>query len=335
MITLLQLVGLGDNDDVLFVGTRDNGQKRMIDIDKVSPLLEPLDPKKFRHRKILYGGLNSNYKVDINPDIVFNSISDPDRCSHTLKTVQDESRNNPFAYINHPNSIPDLRQNRLFEITQNIQGLRMPKCVRCTPKARDELISIIHTNDLQLPLIISEAGTDPHNKNSFFFNDLEQACQLERFAFDGRAYYLKEFVDYRSTDNLYRKHRFFVIGTKIIPGHLIISDQWNIVDDAKAHKNLMPNIDKIIREEKQFLKKYHNNTPLALKTLSERINLDFYAIDCSIDNKGDVLLFKLDAEAHYFERTKHQSYYHQKQIDYYNKAVESMILDKMRMTIDV
>jgi hypothetical protein len=55
MITILQFVGLGNSNEVFLVTTDDSGQKRFLEIPKVSPLLEVLNPKYFRHKKVLLG----------------------------------------------------------------------------------------------------------------------------------------------------------------------------------------------------------------------------------------------------------------------------------------
>lgn len=256
MVTILQLAGLGDRDEVLLINTDQNGQKRFLEIDKVSPLLEPLNPRRFRHKKLLYGGVKNSTNVDIQLNLVYNSISDPDRCSRALERVQNAAKQNPFPFINHPDLIPNVRADRLYELTKGIDGGISPKCLRVTPRSLAELQEALRQNSLTVPFIMKEAGTDPESPNSFLLKEADPFHKLERFAFDGRAYYVTQFYDYRSPDSLYRKHRFFVMGNKILPGHLIVSTQWHIVDDRTAHKALEETLFDIEKEEKAFLKTY-------------------------------------------------------------------------------
>ena len=330
MVTILQLAGLNDRNEVLLINTDKSGQKRFLDIDKVSPLLEPLNPQLFRHRKLLYGGVKSNWNVDIKPNIVYNSIGDPDRCSRSLERAQQASKSNPFPFINHPDLIVNVRADRLYELTKDIEGVTSPKCLRVTPYSLNELENALIQNGLSVPFIVKEVGTDPEVQNSFLLEDADEFYKLERFAFDGRAYYVTQFYDYRSKDDLYRKYRFFVMGNKILPGHLIVSREWYIVDDEHAHKTLNASLNTIEKEEKTFLKTYQKKRLPALLAIKEKVGLDFFAIDCSIDEKGEILLFNIDCEAHYFERVKNEGYYNEKQIQRYNEAVESMLLNKLK-----
>lgn len=328
MITILQLAGIGDRDEVLLISTDISGQKRFLEIDKVSPLLEPLNPKMFRHRKLLYGGLNNRTDINIQPNLIFNSISDPDRCSRVLARAQNAAKENPFPFINHPDLIPNVRPDKLYELTKEIKGLFSPKCIRITPRTLSELQKSVDESGITTPFIVKEAGTDPESPNSFLLEKVEEIHALERFAFDGKAYYVKQFHDYTSKDKLYRKYRFFVIGEEVLPGHLIISTQWHITNDGQAHKAFNEKLSRIEKEEKVFLKQYQNRKLPALHAIKEHVGLDFFAIDCSIDNDGEIVLFGIDCEAHYFERVKSDGYYNQKQIQRYNAAVESMILTK-------
>lgn len=330
MITILQMVGLGDSNEVLLVTTDDSGQKRFLEIPQVSPLLEVLNPKQFRHKKILFGGKSSNIKIDIAPDIIYNSVGDPDRCSQVLQRLQKESKHNDFPYINHPNNISKVRADNLYLLAKDIEGMEAIKTIRIRPRSLSEIVALLDKHDISAPFIVKEAGLEPKESKRYLFNKNDDIHDLERFAFDGRAYYIRPFYDYRSKDRLYRKYRFFVIGEKILPGHLIISKEWYIKDDIEAHKGLENKLSPIEAEEKAFLKKYQKKRFPALLSLKEKLGLDFFAVDCSINEKGKIILFNVDCEAHYFERCKKEGYYLPKQIQRFNEAVETMVVNKLK-----
>lgn len=331
MITILQLVGLGNSNEVLLVTTDETGQKRFLEIPQVSPLLEVLNPKQFRHKKVLFGGESSHIKIDISPNIIYNSVGDPDRCSHVIQRLISEAEHNVFPYINHPRYISRVRADTLYLLSKEIDGIEAIKSIRIAPRSLNELKELLLLHNIRPPFIVKEAGRELDEKNSYLLKKTGDIHELERFAFDGRVYYINPFHDYRSKDALYRKYRFFVIGDKIIPGHLIISKEWYVKDDPQAHKGLKKNIDTIEAEERAFLKKYQKKRIPALIDLKEKLELDFFAVDCSIDEKGKILLFNVDCEAHYFERCKKENYYVPKQIQRFKEAVEIMIINKMRI----
>ncbi len=218
----------------------------------------------------------------------------------------------------------------LYHLVKEIEGMEVIKTIRITPRSLAEVKELLEKNRLQAPYIVKEAGLEPEQSQSYLFKEGDDIHDLERFAFDGRAYYIRPFYDYRSKDGLYRKYRFFIIGDKIIPGHLIISKEWYVKDDIQAHKGVEKNISAIEAEEKTFLKKYQKKRIPALISLKEKIDLDFYAVDCSINEKGKIILFNVDCEAHYFERCKKEGYYLPKQIQRFNEAVENMIINKLK-----
>ena len=329
MITVLQLTALSNTNEVLLVTTDESGQKRFLEIDRISPLLEPLNPSLFQHKKLLHGGVNNPISINIDPDIIYNSVCDPDRCSKALHIVQKAAKENPFPFVNHPDLIDNLREDKLYELSKDIDGLLSPKCIRATPHSLSELQNILQQHAFTPPFLVKEAGTEPELKNQYLFKEGDDFHLLERFAFDGRAYYIKKFHDYSSEDTLFRKYRFFIIGNKILPAHLIVSKQWKVSNDHQAHQDIR-DINAILKEEKEFLKRYQKKRTPPLIKLQKKLQLDFYAVDCAINPQGELLLFGIDGAAHYSEDIKDDGYYTAKQIERYNEAVETMLINKLK-----
>ena len=328
MTTILQLAGLPDNDTIVLETTDETGQRRFLDLNWVSPLLEPLEPQRFRHLKLLYGGAENPINVNIRPDVVYNGISDPERCLKALARARHAAASNPYPFINPPGNIPRIRRDRLYETVAALSGISMPKTLRLTPHSLREVMQAIETGGLKMPIVFKEAAAEPEHPNNYLFESPDDAHALERFAFDGRAYYASEFVDYRGKDGLYRRYRFFVIGNTILPGHLIISDQWHIRNDAEAHAGLHSDIRVVLQEEKAFLKQFQKKKFPVLKLLKKQLGLDYFAIECALNNKGEILLFNVSCDAHYADGVKMQGYYDAKDAARFNEAVQTMLLAK-------
>lgn len=328
MTTILQLAGLPDSDEIVLDTTDKTGVRRFLDISWISPLLEPLDPTRFRHLKLLYGGLENPINVNIRPDVVYNSIGEPDRCSNALDHARHAAAHNPYPIINDPANIPNIRADRLCSIAAGLKGIRMPKTIRLTPQSLAEVRETFEANALTPPLLFKEASTDPERPNVYRLEHTEDLEALERFAFDGRAYYASAFTDFHSPDSLYRLYRFFVIGDTVLPGHLIVSDHWYIRSDVQAHETLGEALPGILKEEKDFLKKFRNPKLPVLPRLRRALGLDCFAADCALDEKGELLLFRIVCEAHYADGTKTEGYYGAKEKARFNEAVEAMLLSK-------
>ena len=110
-----------------------------------------------------------------------------------------------------------------------------------------------------------------------------------------KNFYLTEYIDYRSADGFFRKYRFIFVADEILPYHLAIDHQWKV-----HHRTTdMANQPWIQREEEAFL-----NDPTSvfrpqhfatLRSIQQAIGLDYFGIDCALDQLGNVVLFEVNA----------------------------------------
>ncbi len=128
---------------------------------------------------------------------------------------------------------------------------------------------------------------------TYLLEDRTQLPELEQFAFDGRDYYVTEFVDYRSADGLYRKSRLFVIDGKAYPRHQVLSRHWNI--HAASREELMQNNPELQEEEKRFLGGPDKLILHRCQSIYEFLELEFFGIDCSINDQNELLIFEINA----------------------------------------
>ena len=307
-----------------------SGERRRIHIEGVLPLLEVLNPERFRFNRLLYGGAEERIASIPKPDLVYNGIGDPDRCSRALFRAEHASRNNPIPVINLPERVRETAGDRAAALLESVAGVIVPKCVRLTPSNLREVKASLDAQGIRPPFIFKEAGTDEERPNDLLVETASDLERLERFAFDGRAYYATEYFDYRSPDGLYRKYRCFVIGEAILPGHLIISDTWRVTDDATAHEELGGKLPALLQEEEAFLTPFDGERFALFAKVRERLALDYFSIDFALKDDGTPIFFNLSCKNHYFSKEKREHYYTKEQIQRYNQAVESMLLAKLK-----
>ena len=107
-------------------------------------------------------------------------------------------------------------------------------------------------------------------------------------------FYISRFIDYRSLDGLYRKYRIVYVDRRPFACHMALTDQWRIwylnagmresVEKRAAEAAFMADFDT------EFARRHDT----VLRTLAERIGLDYFAIDCAEMPNGDLLLFEAD-----------------------------------------
>lgn len=81
----------------------------------------------------------------------------------------------------------------------------------------------------------------------------------------------------------------------MLPYHLAVGDDWKV-----HHVNTdMGNQEWMQREEAAFLNDptlvFNPSHYQALREIQQRIGLDYFGIDCSIDTSGDLLVFEVNA----------------------------------------
>jgi glutathione synthase/RimK-type ligase-like ATP-grasp enzyme len=331
MTTILQIRAIGNENEVGLIRTDDSGERRTIQIEGQVPLLDVLRPGFFHIHTLLDGG--ENFRLDTLPDpaLVYNAIHEPDRCSEALERARNATNAHPgLPVINDPEAVLRTTPERLWGMMQEIQTVKIPKSIRIRPRSLAQFQA--ETEHLQLvpPYIVKEAGTRPGRSNRFLVASDEDVAALERFAFDGRDYFVTEFIDYRSADGYFRKYRYYVIGDRLIPGHLIISAQWLITGDEAAHQTLGTDTARLLEEEKSFLTQSPAGYLEALEQIRRRSGLDYFAIDFALDHSAMPMIFNIDCGRHYFSREKRERYYTDEQIRDFNHAVEMMIMKKLQ-----
>ena len=119
--------------------------------------------------------------------------------------------------------------------------------------------------------------------------------KMYSFALDGREYYLTQYYDYKY-EELYKKYRLIVIDGDVHVRHCIFSDHWMIHSGSRVFMDKNPSYQK---KEKEILDTFELTIkPKIKETIDEIykiIKLDYFGIDCSIDNNGEICLFELNA----------------------------------------
>jgi glutathione synthase/RimK-type ligase-like ATP-grasp enzyme len=243
-----------------------------------------------------------NFKL---PAAIINCIVDPDNSTKALikaqKLIEQIQRTSPkkIPVINPPEAIKQTARDTICTLLGALPGLRIPRVIRITPASVADSLAQIKAGGIKPPFIIRSTGV--HGGEGLQriddFSDAE-LLKLERYAYDGQSYYVTEWVDFKSGDGLYRKLRLVCVGGRYIPRHRIIADDWAI--HSRSRKVLMAERRELRAEEERFLQ-----TPLAdsisseamqsLAKIVQLLGLDYFGIDCSIQDDGSVVVFEINA----------------------------------------
>ena len=146
---------------------------------------------------------------------------------------------------------------------------------------------------MDFPLIIRPLGSHAGQGLQRMASSAELARYYEQ---NPRAahFTVAPFVDYRSADGAWRKYRVIFVAGRPHPLHLAIHDDWAVwYYNAAMHGSC----DRLA-EERRFLDDLPAVLPepamRALHALAERVDLDYFGLDCSVLPDGRLLVFEIE-----------------------------------------
>lgn len=231
------------------------------------------------------------------PSLVFNQISEPESHAFALDRCIELCNMLGCPVINHPREVKRFTREHVMQVLQGIPGLKAPVSVRCAPRSPDEVLETAEKNGIAYPFIFRTAG-EHNGRNMVLVSGRDELDQLHAFPFDGRDFFIIEFVDYANPAGIYCKHRLVVIDRQIFPHHHSFHQQWKVhvssgggLEFMAAHPEHGTALENLRRLDEVLM-------PRALPVLQEiaqRINLDYFVMDCHIHDDGQVLLFEANA----------------------------------------
>ena len=294
--------------DVLFVsGVADDNQvKAVLDgngqfqyllngSSSVAPSMEK--SREFRSNRFILAGTNGRqrYAFKFRPSVIFNEISDADTHVHALSRCIEFCRQQGAPVINPPEAIRNTRRDQVAETLKGIDGLTIPKTVRFIPKTPQDVCKQFETH-FNGPVLLREAGL--HGGKSLTRVDTQDELEkvLYAFALDGRPYYMTAFEDFRGSDGYYRKYRIVVVDGVPYLRHMLVNDSWMVHRTARQFMAQNPGL---LEEERQLVTNFHKRLAPRLTSVTEqvaeRLKLDYFGIDCHLDDDCNMLVFEANA----------------------------------------
>jgi len=245
----------------------------------------------------LFGDMFKHQKISISREtsLIFNEISDPDSHYGTLKRCEELCWKLQLPVINHPTRILATTRDNITILLKDIPGLLLPATISITPRSPDDIFTAVEREGLAFPVIVRTAGSHA-GLNCFLINGRDDIDKLHVYAFDGTKFYITKFVDFISDDGLYRKIRIMVIDGVPVIRHHLVDNQWMI----HATSRLFMEENNLLHEESTMIRDTFNNRILpmikpAIDEITRRLQLEYYGIDCNIDEHGKMLIFEVNA----------------------------------------
>ncbi len=241
-------------------------------------------------------------------DVLFVAISDSAQNRPLLIQLSQALRRWSRPILNSPARIAFLPRDCTYALLSEIDHVDMPCTVRV---GRDQLFELSEQeNPLSdvaefggLPIIIRPTGSQAGRG----LVKIEAAADISNYlqTMSESEFYISPFVDFRSTDGLYRKYRIVLIDGRPFICHLAISSNWLI---HYLNAGMAESAEKRAEEERCFTtfdSEFALRHASAFHSIYKRMGLDYLGIDCGETPDGKLLIFEVDSNmiVHAFDPT--------------------------------
>ena len=228
--------------------------------------------------------------------VLVNLITEAEQNAKVLENLRKLLRGVPGRVINRPEAVLRTTRDQVARLLTGIPGLIVPRTVRLHGSKTAVAARTLDKAGITPPIILRQAGT--HTGRIVGLYDSVDATIA---ALGPGEHVATQFVDFASSDGLYRKFRVYFIGPHIILRHMIISDVWNV--HVKDRMRFMAGHPELVAEERALFDSEQPFAPQVHAVLSEvraRMPLDFFGMDFAITQKGEVVLFEANATMNFF-----------------------------------
>lgn len=226
-------------------------------------------------------------------DVVFNMICNADDGRDILPQALELVERLGRPVINHPKLIMGTDRETIARRFAGIPGCVIPRTIRVAGPVLTEAAMNKQFAGFSLPLLVRVAGT--HGGDDF--DKVDDWEDIVDFVAENpeAAYYIIEYVNYRSDDGFFRKYRVIFIDDKIFPYHLAIHDDWKV----HHFRTDMANQEWMRKEEERYLQDmgsvFNPAHQDALRAMAKATELDYGGIDCGLDRDGRIVVFEANA----------------------------------------
>ncbi len=237
-------------------------------------------------------------RLSADPGPVISFQADPDIYSVVLNKTHRLVTRWKVPCFNAPAAVLETGRERVAAKLSGIPGLDVPRTERLSMQDPAGLESAIAAAGMSWPVLVRMTGQ--HGGESLVKLDSpEDLYRCPDLPASGASIYVTEFRDFRDPDGWYRKYRLVVVGRQIILRHVLIGNAWLLHALRRAPET---DADEQARMEAFATDLLPLIQPTVLE-MADRLNLDYFGIDCHIDAAGRILLFEANACMNILHRT--------------------------------
>ncbi len=195
----------------------------------------------------------------------------------------------PRKVLNRPPAAARLARDLAVRALSGLEGVLVPDADRV------DAMALATTPDDWFPCLVRPAGSHAGDGLTLVRDRkaLEQAVRV----LGAEWYNRTRFVDYRSSDGFYRKYRVALVAGRPLLCHMAVSDHWMV---RYLNAGMATHPERRAEEATtmaDFAKGFGRLHGSALRSVAERLGLDWVVVDCAEAPDGRLLFFEADVAA--------------------------------------
>jgi glutathione synthase/RimK-type ligase-like ATP-grasp enzyme len=292
---------------ILFVSGVNDRAVMGVSLDENGNLVHLMDGNcSVHHRLPLKKGIDLQFVIfgkgvkqrgaqfNTKPSLIFNQIADADTHRGSLERCIELCDQVNTTVINHPRSVLQTGRDQVAAMLQGIPGVIMPRTVRFQPRSPDEVFEHAAGQGIAFPYLARVAG-EHHGRSMVRVDRPEDHAALHALPFDGRDFYLTEYVDYRGEDGFYHKQRIVVIDGEPLLRHALYFNEWMVHASSRAFMMERETWEDDVARFDRLASEVLPPLRPAIREITSRLQLEYYGIDCSLRPDGQMLIFEANA----------------------------------------
>ncbi|NNE06717.1 MAG: hypothetical protein HKN15_13430 [Xanthomonadales bacterium] len=245
---------------------------------------------------VLYGpnAAQPPLRLPAKPQLVFNQIAEADSHRTALERCVTLCKQLDVPVINDPGRVLKTTRDSVSGLLQGIDGLQVPKVLRCAPVSPGDVFRIAAEQELPFPFLVRSVG-EHNGRNMVLVKSGQDHDRLHRFPYDGSELYLVEFIDFADANGHYHKHRIAMVDGKPYLRHSLYDKTWMVHADSlqymKEHDPEGDQLGQLHHVEQEVLPELEP----VIAEIDRRLGLDHYGLDFGIGPDKRMILFEANA----------------------------------------
>jgi len=298
-MTILFVSGINDRSTVGITLDENNQMVNLFDGNCTIYGQVPLKKNVAAYVTLFGKGVKQHqFEFRARPSLIFNQIADADTHRGALERCGELCAQVDSPVINRPEAVLRSTREQVSEALQGITGVKMPRSVRFNPRSPEDVYDHADAQNFGFPFIVRMAG-DHGGKSMTRVTSRDDYANLHSYPFDGRDFYLTEYVDCRDKDGFHHRQRLIVIDGKPILRGSLYDKNWKVHGASRSFMMQRESWehDRIRNSvlETEVIPKWEP----AIEEIAGRLKLDIFGIDCSLNRDAEMLIFEANANMNF------------------------------------